>query len=79
VIGDVQWLPGYCVLLVDRQGVSGLTDLDPDGRRQYLDSVAILGEAMESACRAADDDFRRLNLDLMSSSRLSCGLAMTGA
>jgi hypothetical protein len=31
VMGDVQWLPGYCVLLVDHQGVGDLTDLDAEG------------------------------------------------
>ncbi len=65
VIGDVQWLPGYCVLLADRPGVGGLTDLDHDERHQYLGSMAILGEAVESACRAADSSFRRLNFDIL--------------
>ncbi|GAA3719632.1 hypothetical protein GCM10022204_44610 [Microlunatus aurantiacus] len=65
VIGDVQWLPGYWVLLVDRPGVGGLTDLDPDERQQYLVSMDILGEAVESACRGVDDRFRRLNLDIL--------------
>ncbi len=65
VIGDVQWLPGYCVLLVDRPGVGGLTDLDPDERHQYLASMAILGEAVESACRGLDNRFRRLNFDIL--------------
>jgi hypothetical protein len=27
VIGDVQWLPGYCVLLADDPAVTRLTDL----------------------------------------------------
>ena len=57
VMGDVQWLPGYCVLLVNRPDVDGLTDLDPEGRRAFLASMATLGEAVESACRAADSGF----------------------
>ena len=65
VMGDVQWLPGYCVLLVDRPDVDGLTDLDPEGRRAFLASMATLGEAVESACRAADSGFRRLNFDIL--------------
>lgn len=65
VMGDVQWLPGYCVLLVDRPGVGGLTDLDSERRGQYLASMAVLGEAMESACRAADGGFRRLNFEIL--------------
>lgn len=65
VMGDVQWLPGYCVLLVDRPGVGGLTDLDSEARGQFLSSMAILGEAVESACQAADGGFRRLNFDIL--------------
>jgi diadenosine tetraphosphate (Ap4A) HIT family hydrolase len=65
VMGDVQWLPGYCVLLVDRPGVGALTDLGPVERVEFLTSMAALGEAVESACRAADDRFRRLNFDIL--------------
>ncbi len=65
VMGDVQWLPGYCVLLVDRPDVDGLNDLAPDERREYLASMAILGAAVESACRSADGGFRRLNFDIL--------------
>ena len=65
VIGDVQWLPGYCVLLVDREGVGSLTDLEPDERLQYLASMATLGGAVESACRTTDGGFRRLNFEIL--------------
>lgn len=65
VMGDVQWLPGYCVLLVDRPGIGGLNDLDLDGRREFLVSMALLGEAVENACRAADSGFRRLNFEIL--------------
>jgi diadenosine tetraphosphate (Ap4A) HIT family hydrolase len=65
VMGDVQWLPRCCVLLVDRPGVEGLTDLDPEGRRAFLASMATLDQAVESACRAADSGFRRLNFDIL--------------
>ena len=66
VMGNVQWLPGYCVLPVDRPDVDGLTDLDaPEGRRASLASMDTLGEAVESACRAADSGFRRLNFDIL--------------
>ena len=43
---DVQWLPGYCVLLADRADVVELSDLDLDGRRDFLMSMAMLGEAV---------------------------------
>ena len=65
VIGDVQWLPGYCVLLVDRQDVSGLTDLNIEERHEFLSSMAVLGEAVERACRSADGRFRRMNFDIL--------------
>ena len=65
VIGDVQWLPGYCVLLTDDPAVERLTDLTPDRRRAFLDSMADLGEAVERACRAADPAFRRVNLEIL--------------
>src|SRR6476620_7182004 len=65
VMGDVQWLPGYCVLLVDRPDVDGLNDLAPDERREFLASMATLGAAVESACRSADGSFRRLNFDIL--------------
>src|SRR5215213_2038339 len=64
-MADVQWLPGYCVLLVDRQGVGGLNDLGLEGRREFLASMAVLGEAVENACRTVDPAFRRLNYDIL--------------
>ena len=45
--------------------MGGLTDLETDACRQYLASMAILDEAVESACRAADGDFHRLNFDIL--------------
>src|SRR5687768_16365167 len=62
VIGDVQWLPGYCVLLTDNPEVERLTDLSPVLRRQFLDSMADLAEAVEKACAEHDPGFRRINL-----------------
>ncbi len=65
VIGDVQWLPGYSVLLVNRPGIGRLSELDPTGRRDYLSSLDLLGEAVETACRTADRGFRRINLEIL--------------
>jgi len=65
VIGDVQWLPGYCVLLTDDPKVERLSDLSPTGRRQFLDAMAELGEAVERACRELDSSFRRVNLEIL--------------
>lgn len=65
VVGDVQWLPGYCVLLTDDPRVQRLSDL-PRGRRlEFLDSMARLGEAVERACGESDPEFRRVNLEIL--------------
>lgn len=65
VIGDVQWLPGYCVLLTDMPGADRLSDLPRTQRRQFLDAMDQLGEAVERACRELDPQFRRVNLEIL--------------
>lgn len=50
VIGDNQFLPGYCLLLASPQ-VEHLTDLDGAARRDFLFDMSLLGEAVMSACR----------------------------
>ena len=65
VLGDLQWLPGYCVLLVDRPGVGRLTDLPRPERLEFLASLDLLGEAVENACREASSGFRRVNLEIL--------------
>jgi diadenosine tetraphosphate (Ap4A) HIT family hydrolase len=65
VIGDVQWLPGYCVLLADNPAVTRLTDLPRPRRLDFLASMDRLGEAVEEACSAADPGFRRINLEVL--------------
>ncbi len=65
VIGDPQWLPGYCVLLTDNPDTGGLSDLTWAERSAYLDSMAALGEAVERACGEADPAFRRVNLEIL--------------
>jgi hypothetical protein len=47
VIGDVQWLPGYCVLLADDPSVTRLSDLPRSARLEFLDSMERLGDAVE--------------------------------
>jgi len=65
VFGDVQWLPGYCVLLTDEPRVPMLTSLSLDRQTQFLTSMAVLGQAVESACSTLDPAFRRLNYDIL--------------
>ncbi|WNI20521.1 diadenosine tetraphosphate hydrolase [Streptomyces sp. ITFR-16] len=65
VIGDVQFLPGYSVLLADDPAVERLSDL-PRGRRMaFLSDMERLGEAVERACRRSDGAFRRVNLEIL--------------
>jgi diadenosine tetraphosphate (Ap4A) HIT family hydrolase len=65
VIGDTQFLPGYCVLLVDELDVQRLSDLPRSKRMAFLSDMERLGEAVEGACRQADAAFRRVNLEIL--------------
>ncbi|MFB7374364.1 HIT family protein [Streptomyces sp. NPDC056222] len=65
VIGDVQFLPGYSVLLVDDPSVERLSDLPKLERLAFLSDMDRLGEAVERACRRSDSDFRRVNLEIL--------------
>lgn len=65
VIGDAQFLPGYCVLLVDDPRVGRLTDLPRDRRLRFLESMDRLGEAVERACAELDPQFRRLDYEIL--------------
>jgi diadenosine tetraphosphate (Ap4A) HIT family hydrolase len=65
VIGDVQWLPGYCVLLADDPSVTRLTELPLASQLDFLGSMARLGAAVERACADLDPGFRRVNLEIL--------------
>lgn len=65
VIGDVQFLPGYCVLLTDRPGIDRLSALPRPERIRFLESMDLLGEAVETVCRSRDPSFRRVNLEIL--------------
>ncbi|AOR36508.1 diadenosine tetraphosphate hydrolase [Streptomyces fodineus] len=65
VIGDVQFLPGYSVLLVDEPGVQRLSELPRAKRLAFLSDMDLLGEAVERACRRMDPAFRRVNLEIL--------------
>ena len=45
VMGDVQYLPGYCLLLPDPV-VPDLNSLDGEQRMQFLKDMAIIGDAL---------------------------------
>lgn len=65
VIGDVQFLPGYSVLLVDDPVVQRLSDLPRRKRLAFLSGMDQLGEAVERACKRLDPGFRRVNLEIL--------------
>ncbi|MBW1597485.1 diadenosine tetraphosphate hydrolase [Streptomyces sp. JJ38] len=64
-IGDVQFLPGYSVLLTDDPAVQRLSDLPRSRRLAFLSDMDRLGEAVERACRGLDPAFRRVNLEIL--------------
>jgi diadenosine tetraphosphate (Ap4A) HIT family hydrolase len=49
VIGDTQFLPGYCVLLADPE-VAHLTDLELAARQRFIIDMSLLGDAITQAC-----------------------------
>jgi diadenosine tetraphosphate (Ap4A) HIT family hydrolase len=64
VIGDVQHLPGYCVLITDSPGVDQLIDLPPERQLVFLEDMAVLGRAVAAVCGRRDPQFRRINLEI---------------
>lgn len=65
VIGDVQFLPGYSVLLVDDPAVQRLSELPRSKRLAFLSDMDRLGEAVERVCKRLDPAFRRVNLEIL--------------
>ena len=65
VIGDTQFLPGYCVLISDGPDADHLTDLPRAERAQFLTDMGLLGEAVMAACNGLDPSLRRLNYEIL--------------
>ncbi|GAA2754626.1 HIT family protein [Amnibacterium kyonggiense] len=65
VIGDVQFLPGYSVVIVDRAGVDRLSDLPRSDRLRFLEDLERTAEAVERACSTTDSAFRRVNVEIL--------------
>lgn len=59
VLGDVQFLPGYCVLL-PKEEVNSLNDLSIEERQSFLTDMSILGDAILSVCKPL-----RINYDIL--------------
>ena len=63
VLGDSQYLPGYCLLLSDPV-VPDLNALDGDARRQYLFDMTVIGDALLEETDAYRINYETLgNLD----------------
>ena len=65
VIGDVQILPGYCVLLGKDPDAKAMAEMPRPERVRFLADVDLLATAVETACRANDPAFRRVNIDIL--------------
>jgi len=61
VIGDIQFLPGYCVLLSDDPTADRLADLPRERRLGFLADMDLLGQAVHQVCARRDPEFRRVN------------------
>ena len=59
VIGDHQFIPGYCLLLASPQA-NHLSDLSFEARSDYLLDMSVLGEAVAVACQP-----RRINYEIL--------------
>jgi diadenosine tetraphosphate (Ap4A) HIT family hydrolase len=67
VIGDHQRLPGYCLLLHDGEA-DHLTDLTRSRRMVFLEDLALLGEAVMTACARLDSQLWRINYEVLGNS-----------
>lgn len=65
VIGDVQFLPGYSLLLGKDPNAKALADMPRAQRVRFLADVDLLADAVERACKVADPAFRRVNIDIL--------------
>jgi diadenosine tetraphosphate (Ap4A) HIT family hydrolase len=65
VIGDSQFLPGYCLLLTDDPAVDRLLDLPRERRVAFLADMDLIGEAVQTVCARRDPQFRRVNYSVL--------------
>ncbi len=69
VIGDTQFLPGYCVLLVDELGVERLSDLPRHKRMAFPSPMTWTDSAKRRSSGRAwangSGAFRRVNLEIL--------------
>ena len=63
VIGDTQFLPGYCVLLY-KNNITSLNELDIEKRKQFLIDMTLVGDAIKEVYKPHKINYEILgNLD----------------
>lgn len=62
VIGDTQFLPGYCVLLPNNK-VSSLNELSFEDRKDFLVDMTLIGDAIIDVCNP-----KRINYEILGNS-----------
>ncbi|MFF5171228.1 diadenosine tetraphosphate hydrolase [Micromonospora sp. NPDC000089] len=65
VIGDNQFLPGYCVLMTDDPRADRLADLPRERRLAFLADVDLLGAAVQRVYGRRDPAFLRINYEIL--------------
>lgn len=65
VIGDVQFLPGYCLALAKRPGADRLSDLARPERVKFLADTDLVATAVEIVCSELDPAYRRVNVEIL--------------
>ncbi|MBD5382619.1 diadenosine tetraphosphate hydrolase [Clavibacter sepedonicus] len=65
VIGDVQFLPGYCVLLGTDPTATAFAEMPRAERVRFLADADLLATAVERACRDLVPGFRRVNIEVL--------------
>ena len=64
VLGDYQFLPGYCVLLAWPEAGS-LNELTLEGRAQFMLDMTLIGDAVNAVCKPAKLNYAvMMNLDI---------------
>ncbi len=64
-IGEVQFLPGYVVVLTNKPGIDRISDLPRADRLAYLADLDLVATAVENVCAARDPEYRRLNIEML--------------
>ena len=64
VMGDVQFLPGYCVLITDTPARTGSPTCRGGGGWSSWPTWSCSGEAVQTVCTRRDPAFRRVNLEI---------------